>query len=148
MRKRREGYQECTVDGCANPSLARQMCHMHYWRWRVRGDAGTAAKERPGVGNKFVMRAGYVKIHMPQHPGAAGDGYVLEHRIVMEHMLGRPLTKGESVHHKNGIRDDNRPENLELWVKPQPAGQRPEDLVVWVVDHYPDLVREALNKTS
>jgi hypothetical protein len=68
----------------------------------------------------------------------------LEHRVVMERLLRRPLEPHENVHHKNGVRHDNRPENLELWCKPQPCGQRVDDLVTWVVGHYRDRVIAAL----
>lgn len=74
----------------------------------------------------------YRMLLMPDHPNANKNGYVFEHTKVMSDMLGRPLLREETVHHKNGVRDDNRPENLELWASNHPAGQRVEDLI----EHY------------
>ena len=56
---------------------------------------------------------------------------VLQHRQVMEEYLGRPMLKTETVHHRNGVKTDNRIENLELWAVRQPKGQRAEDLVTY-----------------
>lgn len=66
-------------------------------------------------------KSGYVRQYVE------GRGTMLQHRVVMEQKLGRRLAKGENVHHINGIRDDNRPENLELWKKHQPPGQRSDE---------------------
>lgn len=65
-------------------------------------------------GGRYVNGDGYVKVYEPDHPGADYMGYVAEHRLVMERVLGRPLSPGETVHHVNGRRADNGPENLQL----------------------------------
>lgn len=73
---------------------------------------------------KVLTSGGYVLVYRPDYPGVKKSKQVLQHRLVMEEMLGRRLKPDETVHHKNGIRDDNRPENLELWQVHQPKGVR------------------------
>ncbi len=76
-----------------------------------------ARKGKTGGNNKggrIKDKYGYVQIWMPKHPNAKLAGYIHEHRLVMANYLGRPLTSNEFVHHRNGIKDDNRLENLEL----------------------------------
>jgi hypothetical protein len=83
-------------------------------------------------GGRTKTSDGYVLIRVDSHPKAQKYGkYVPEHRIIMENIIGRYLKEYENVHHINGKRDDNKPENLELWSTSQPCGQRVSDKLRW-----------------
>lgn len=93
-----------------------------------------AYQERSGrwKGGRSKDGKGYVVLSGKQgHPNARVGGQIAEHTFVMVQHLGRPLLPEERVHHINGIKDDNRIENLELWTKEHPSGQRVADQVAW-----------------
>lgn len=85
-------------------------------------------------GDGWITKQGYRRLRRPDHPNANNDGSIFEHTFIMSEHIGRPLEDHENVHHINGVRDDNRLENLELWSKSQPAGQRVEDKVAWAIE--------------
>lgn len=65
-------------------------------------------------GGRTIASNGYVLVKRPDHPGADVRGYVYEHRLVAEEQIGRALRKGEQVHHRNCVKTDNRPDNIEV----------------------------------
>lgn len=118
-------------DKLSQPEIARRygvtQGAVHYWfrKWGIQarshddslillGKSGRFTGERnPRWNGGRHISGGYVMVRMPEHPKASRRGYVREHILVWEQANGRPLPEGWHVHHRNGIRDDNRPENLE-----------------------------------
>jgi hypothetical protein len=117
--------RECSFEGCTRKSKVKGICAVHKTEGIRQGLIEPPPKYR------MVNSEGYALLYDPLHPNSFQGGWVTEHIVVMSELLGRPLAPGEEVHHLNGQRADNCPENLELWAKSQPKGQRARDLLAW-----------------
>lgn len=122
---------DCSVEGCLLPHRARGYCARHLQRWYKYGTPGPARALR---GTRSTGTDGYVMV-------SVGGRRIAEHRYMMELHLGRRLFADENVHHINGVKDDNRIDNLELWSTYQPSGQRVSDKLRWareIIERYAD----------
>lgn len=118
----------CSVEDCNNKHLARGWCAKHYAAWYHKNGTNAEPIKSPKslkgiykIPDRVETKDGYITIRV-------NGKHTAEHRVIMEKELGRKLERHESVHHINGIRNDNRPENLELWVGPIRYGQRATDV--------------------
>jgi hypothetical protein len=137
----------CAVEGCDRQRYARTYCSTHYKRLVTTGGVRPDDPIRVVTGEGFEQRGYWIVPVPPDDRWLVGDvTKIAEHRLVMARHLGRPLHTDESVHHRNGIRHDNRLENLELWSNSHPSGQRVADKISWAVQllarYAPDLLRQ------
>ena len=125
---------KCAIPNCGRAfkekrSKYGQLCATHEHRVRHGKDMATPIRSKvASVGDLSPSGQGYILVKTPQME------WRMYHQVIMEQHIGRLLYPHENVHHINGIRDDNRLENLELWSHSQPSGQRVADKTAWAIE--------------
>ena len=144
-RRSRRGYQPAQIIQCSQCSkpIKRNQCHLKRHKFQfcslICSGLFYSADKCPSYKGGTLDDGGYRIVYVKNQR-------IAEHRLIMSRILGRQLERHEVIHHKNGIRTDNRPENLELCVvikQGQPRGQRLTDIIKFISDFYPhDMLKE------
>lgn len=124
LHKKRK-QRRCCVHRCFGWRVSKKMCETHYREILKYGKIRHKKEKRASKGSGHLDKSGYIRVTRKDRT------QTFQHRQVMEEFLGRRLTRTEYVHHKNGIRADNRLDNLELWTRAHPSGQRVSDKLKW-----------------
>lgn len=124
----------CKNEFCNRLSYCREFCRSCYVKL-LKGidpiEDLDPSIEKINNGPGWINNNGYVVLNRRGHWASGKRGYIMEHRLVMSEHLDRKLEQYETVHHKNGNRQDNDILNLELWCSRHPKGQRATDLLQW-----------------
>ncbi len=114
-KKARKKMSEARLGKHCTKERKKQMRDAKLIWYQAHPEANKGENNPRWKGGRTIDSYGYVLIHAPDHPYANNRGYVKEHRLIMEQKIGRYLCPWEVVHHHNEIKDDNRPENLDLF---------------------------------
>lgn len=147
FRRLPSGFRVCTNCGISiyktQYAIKRNITSRFFCSKQCRGKYCVGDKNPAWVGDKITATRGGYLICRRNSVG------ILFHRHKMEQFLGRKLKEHENVHHKNGIKTDNRIKNLELWACWQPRGQRVSDLIDFVYENYRDeIIKKLVGETK